>query len=107
MRLTQEQVEELIGRLSQYGEINCPVCRNHRWNVNSLIIESREFIGGDITLGGSIMPFIPLTCQTCGNTLFLNAMSLGFVNNNGNGQHTDSTTGAATTAESTSGNGNQ
>jgi len=33
MGLSQEQVNELIRRLSQYGEIICPVCRNHRWNV--------------------------------------------------------------------------
>lgn len=103
MRLTPDQVNELIRRLSQHGEINCPVCGTHQWNVNDLIIESREFVGGDLTLGGIIMPFIPLTCRNCGNTLFLNAVQLGFVNNNRNGEQSNT----AATNTSAAANDNQ
>lgn len=92
MRLTKEQIDKLINHLSQYGDIVCPVCKGVQWNVNDLVIESREFLNGDVALNGTIMPFIPLTCRNCGNTLFLNAVQLGYVNKNkNNGNETEPT----------------
>lgn len=85
MRLSQEQVNQLIqhlGRHANGGRITCPICGNHEWNVNDLIVEAREFHNGDMMLGGSIMPLVGITCRHCAHTMFLNALQLGFVNNN-------------------------
>ena len=99
MRLTREQSDELIARLSRYGDIVCPICKHNQWNVNNLIIENREFQGGDLIVGGSaIMPFVTLTCRECGNTMFLNALQLGFVRNNTNGNQSNSAEHSAESA---------
>jgi len=41
----------------------------------------REFHGGGMVLGGdsAIQPLISITCQTCGQTIFMNAIMLGVV----------------------------
>jgi len=31
-----------------------------------------------VTLGGRVLPTVPLTCSTCGNTHLLNLLILGF-----------------------------
>jgi len=92
MRLSQDQVNQLINHLKQHspnGRITCPLCGNQEWNVNDLIVEAREFHNGDMVLGGSIMPLVGITCRTCAHTMFLNALQLGFVNRNteNNGEH--------------------
>ncbi len=87
MRLTQEQANSVIERIRQFAPqgIVCPVCGRRNWNINDLIVESREFHNGDIMLGNSaIMPLVTLTCASCSNTLFLNAIHLGAVDNNNN-----------------------
>lgn len=100
MRLTREQADELIARLSSYGDIVCPICKHNQWNVNNLIIENREFQGGDLILGeGAIMPFVTLTCRECGNTMFLNALQLGFIRNDTNGNQPKSAGHAAESSD--------
>lgn len=86
MRLTSEQVQDLVRRLGQYDEIQCPLCHHTEWNVNDLIVESREFLRGDLALNGAIMPLVPVSCRHCGNTMFLNAIQLGYVSREQNGQ---------------------
>lgn len=95
MRLTREQANEIIQHLGTIvpGGIVCPICRHRQWNVNDLIIESREFQNGNLIIGGesAIMPFVSITCQNCANTMLLNAIQLGVVNRqpdqNINSQH--------------------
>jgi len=41
--------------------------------------EIREFKGGAFVLPGQLYPLIVLVCQTCGNTILLNAMVAGIV----------------------------
>lgn len=100
MRLTREQAGEIIKHLGTInpGGIICPICGNRRWNVNDLVIESREFNNGNIIVGGesAIMPFVSITCQNCANTMLLNAIQLGVVSRqpeqNVNNQHQTSET---------------
>lgn len=86
MKLSSEQSQKLISLLNERiskGQLKCPLCGQNQWNLNDVIIESREFQQGNFVIGGqsSIMPFVTLTCRSCANTVFLNAIQLGIVQN--------------------------
>lgn len=79
MKLSKEQQNKLIAKLNSFGSLaKCTVCGNSNWNISDTVFEMREFQGGNLVLGGNqgIYPVIPLTCSTCGNTHFLNAVLL-------------------------------
>ncbi len=82
MKLTKEQQQELIEKLNELwkNQKTCSICQSQNWNVSDTVFEIREFHGGSMVVGGSaIVPIITLTCMKCGQTIFLNAMSLGIV----------------------------
>lgn len=60
----------------------CPMCGSRSWNVTDKIFELREFNDGNIVLGGpnsALLPVIPVTCENCGNTIFINALASGLI----------------------------
>ena len=60
----------------------CPLCYGKSWNVAEKVFELREFNDGDLHVGGpnaSIVPVIPVICENCGNTIFINALSTGLI----------------------------
>lgn len=57
----------------------CPVCGHTSWSISDDIIEIRPFRGGSLVVGGSLYPFIVVTCTTCGHTLLFNAKVAGLV----------------------------
>lgn len=60
----------------------CPMCGGRAWSVSNKIFELREFNDGNFVLGGpnsSIAPVIPVTCDRCGNTIFINALSTSLI----------------------------
>jgi predicted nucleic-acid-binding Zn-ribbon protein len=59
------------------GNRNCPICGNISWSGNDTPVEVRSFEEG--RLGRSVIPFLTITCYTCGNTLFFNAILAGLV----------------------------
>lgn len=59
----------------------CPMCQNGNWSVSEQIFEIREFHDGNLALGGSIFPVIPITCSNCGNVFFVNAIVAGLIKN--------------------------
>lgn len=62
----------------------CPLCNSGPWSIGSEIFELREFHGGNLVIGaGKIMPVIGITCDNCGNTVFLNAIKTGLVKGEG------------------------
>lgn len=84
MKLTQEQINELISRLNSFSYsqgIKCPICGGNNWTLNDLIIESREFQNGNLIIGGEshVVPFVSITCKKCSHTLFFNAIQLGII----------------------------
>ena len=53
----------------------CPMCGNGKWSVNDKIFKLREFNEGNLIVGGGpIIPIIPIICESCGNTLLINAI---------------------------------
>jgi len=59
---------------------SCPMCQVGTWSVQDTIFELREFHGGGLKIGKQlIMPVVPVTCDNCGNTVLINAITAGFV----------------------------
>jgi hypothetical protein len=58
---------------------NCSVCHKNSWNISPEVFELRSFHGGSMVIGGKsgIVPFIFITCDNCGNTIFINALIAG------------------------------
>ena len=87
MKLTEDQAQRVISYITQTNNnrpIVCSVCGTKQWSVNNLITEMREFQNGNFILGGdsAIMPFVSLTCEHCGHTIFINAIRAGVVSPN-------------------------
>lgn len=83
MQLTSEQSERLIRFLNERsnGNITCSICGHHSWGVNDKIFQMLEYQKGGIVFGGNmdLLPVIPVTCNNCGNTIFVNAIKAGIV----------------------------
>jgi len=81
MQLDDHQKQELMNILSaQWKEPRvCPVCKQQKWSIVDKIFELREFHGGNLVVGGSVLPIVVAICGNCGYTVFFNAISLGIV----------------------------
>jgi hypothetical protein len=55
------------------------VCGEGNWNFDDTVFEMRQFAGGPLPAQGAIKPVVTLTCQSCGNIVFLNALTTGIV----------------------------
>ena len=65
---------------SWQGNKSCPVCTHNQWHFGDSVFQLMEFVDGvALKVGGVVIPLIPLTCKTCGNTLLFNAIRLGAV----------------------------
>ncbi len=66
----------LIKNLNEkWSNKNCPMCGNNNWTVGkNLVTAVRISETGGIELGGSVMPLIAVTCNHCGNVIFINPL---------------------------------
>lgn len=89
MVLTKEKTEEIVKKIEEAikkktGQMNfkCPVCTNNHFSLaGGFTNESLSDNVGNIVLGGSVLPSVPIVCTNCGNTFFLNAKVLGLKEN--------------------------
>lgn len=59
----------------------CPMCHKNNWNMGKKLVSPMNLSeGGDIELGGSVMPLVAMTCMNCGNVLFVNPLVIDAVN---------------------------
>jgi hypothetical protein len=80
MKLTAEQTTRAIQALQPFTPLDCPVCKHREWGINDYLFEVRDFLGGGLTVDrATVIPLVVLTCRTCSNTLFFNAVQLGVV----------------------------
>jgi hypothetical protein len=64
----------------KWGEYKvCPVCKQTDWIIFERLYEVREYHEEGMVLAGGIIPFIVVSCTTCGNTRFFNAIVAGVV----------------------------
>lgn len=77
----QINAQSLIDKLKEKWQGRpCPMCQSGNWNITPNVFELREFLGGNLNLGsGPILPVIPVTCNNCGNVVFLNALATGLI----------------------------
>jgi hypothetical protein len=61
---------------------HCSVCGSFSWNVEESIAELHLLTTLPQLVSPQVIPLVVITCQTCGNTLLLNALKLGWVPSN-------------------------
>lgn len=85
MKIDDDKITRAINSKMPNGPGECTVCSENSWTYDSTLFEVREYQGGGMVIGGrsSILPTIALTCSNCGNTQFLNAVTLGLVDKEG------------------------
>ncbi len=82
MKLTEKEVESAIEKIDSLAlpNVKCPVCGKEEWLFNEYILETREFLFGDMALKkGVLVPYVTMSCKNCSNTIFFNAVQLGIV----------------------------
>jgi hypothetical protein len=81
--LTDAQRNQLLARVRAiWKDLSCEVCRNATpaWQLSSSIYELREYHGTDRTPGPRpVIPVVTAACQCCGNTKFINVVTLGLI----------------------------
>lgn len=71
--------EILIKKLNEkWKGISCPYCQSSEWTVDTSIVTPIE-VGErkEMKIGGKFQPLIPVSCRNCGNTVFINGLILG------------------------------
>jgi len=74
-------IQNVIKHLSEkWGNQSCPMCGSNDWNVSDTIYELRKYHGGNLIIGGGpILPIVPIICNNCGNSIFINAIISGAI----------------------------
>lgn len=75
MKLDPANAKSLIALLgAKWAGRACPMCLVGNWSVGEHIFELREFHGGSLSVGGPVLPVVPVVCTNCGHTVLLNAV---------------------------------
>lgn len=91
MLLSKEEKEKLLKFLHEKitDMEDCPLCKKNQWSVSDKIWEVREFFRGGLHVSDPKIPVLSITCNNCGNTIFLNAIVAGFVEPRQEGRKND------------------
>jgi hypothetical protein len=66
------------------ADLACEICGASDWGYTNVIFELTQFQGGQFQTGrGHIAPFFPVSCNSCGNTKFFNAINAGILDSHG------------------------
>lgn len=80
LKPTNKDITDFLNE--RWGNVKCPVCGNTDWTIMEGVYELRElnlYAPGVKKPNDNITPLIPVTCNHCGNTLFLNAYIVGLI----------------------------
>jgi hypothetical protein len=55
------------------------MCGTSQWSVQDKVYQLSEFHGGNLVVGGPLVPVIPVSCTNCGNTVLVNAIIAGAI----------------------------
>ena len=79
MKVDQGKVNKYIAKLKPYS---CPLCHKGEWIVGDMIFHLTEYFEDELRIGGTpSFPVLPLVCSECGNTIFINALAAGLLDN--------------------------
>ncbi|NLX22827.1 MAG: hypothetical protein GXY55_14340 [Phycisphaerae bacterium] len=81
MKLDDNEAKTFLAWLNEHwkGDHKCPICQNDTWQINSTVFELRSFESGNLVAGAPIYPVVCVTCDTCGHSLFFNAIRAGLI----------------------------
>lgn len=82
MKLEGKAQEKALEKLQRVWVSNktCPICGQTKWTVGDTVHELRAFNYGNLVVGGEgVYPVIPVACNTCGYTHFINPLPLGLI----------------------------
>lgn len=66
----------------KWKNFKCNCCEQNDWNIADEIYELRAFRWWNIIIWKiPIIPIIPVTCNNCWNTIFINAIVLKLIDN--------------------------
>lgn len=71
MHVPAHLIDELISKLKPYS---CPLCNDGQWIVTSEIFYLNEYFKDKVVVGAKSFPVLPIVCNKCGNTMFINAL---------------------------------
>lgn len=86
MELTEEQLSKAVALLVATGASKCSVCGSESMSVDRFVFELRPFAFGMISTEGPILPVIPAQCPICGQVVLFNAVELGIVPTDAEGE---------------------
>lgn len=73
MKINKERFIDTINK--KWSTKKCPMCGNNNWNISE---DMMTMLGVDdkksIRLGGKVIPIVAVTCNECGNTVFVNPL---------------------------------
>ena len=78
-RLNHDKVRAWLGKYWEAGERPCSVCNDCNWNVSDQPLQVKSFGWEKLTDGGTMVVLMVITCKTCGQTHFLNALAAGLI----------------------------
>lgn len=78
MKLNKEKFEQHIN--TKWNNKICPMCHSNQWTYDETILTpvSVDEKKG-MVLGGKFFPLIAVTCVECGNTIFVNGLVAGAI----------------------------
>jgi len=81
MKLTSEQYQKLVAYVQSKWKApyRCASCEANQWSVPDELFQLMQYTPGSIAIGGPVIPFAPVTCTNCGNTILINAIIAGLV----------------------------
>lgn len=72
-----QKVQQLIN--SKWKSKVCPMCHVNNWDGSEDVFQLMQFSKGGLSVGGPVVPVLPITCSSCGYTVLINAMVAGIV----------------------------
>ncbi|MCQ2578051.1 MAG: hypothetical protein MJ176_05925 [Treponema sp.] len=87
--MTKEKSNDLIKAIERNlggNDLVCPLCKSTEWTVTSKIYKLPIFHEDDISAimnRDDCFPVIPLICEKCGNTYFINAVAANILSKDG------------------------
>jgi hypothetical protein len=64
------------------GSGDCPICQTDGWQIGTVSVLP-AFKSGFPTVPSTVLPVVPVICNTCGFTHFFNAVLAGLVDEHG------------------------
>jgi predicted nucleic-acid-binding Zn-ribbon protein len=79
MPLSEDQIETVQNHFRRLNiDVTCYACNTSKWSLGE-IVASPGFSGGNIALGGPIVPLVQVICERCGYAMHFAAKLVGLV----------------------------